>query len=99
MREWVRLSTIVIALAMAPSAWGCAQRYRVGSDSDYKTIFLAEVVGVRLTGYAHGRLEQLRGGEPVRSDGEFGCEADVIPYETLKGKTPSTLSLPLGSGR
>ena len=99
MRALVRLSMIVIALAMAPAAWGCAQRYSVGPDSSYKTIFLAEVVGVRLTGYAHGRLEQLRGGEPVRIDGEFGYEADVIPYETFKGKTPSTLSLRLGSGR
>ena len=99
MRALVRLSTIVLALAMAPSAWGCAQRYRVGPDSDYNTIFLAEVVGVRLTGYAHGRLQQLRGGEAVRIDGEFEYEADVIPYETFKGKTPSTLSLRLGSGR
>jgi hypothetical protein len=99
MRLTLHLSTIVFALAMAPSAWGCAQRYRVGADSAYKTIFLAEVVGVRLTGYAHGRLQQLRGGEPVRIDGDFGYEADVIPYETFKGKTPSTLSLHLGSGR
>lgn len=99
MRAFIRLSTIAFALAMAPSAWGCAQRYRVGSDSEYKTIFLAEVVGVRLTGYAHGHLEQLRGGEPVRIDGNFEYEADVIPYETFKGKTPSTLSLRLGSGR
>lgn len=98
MRAWIGLATTLVALAISPSAWGCAQRYRVGQDSDYKTIFLAEVVGVRLTGYAHGRLQQLRGGEPVRIDGEFEYEADVIPYETFKGKTPSTLTLRLGSG-
>jgi hypothetical protein len=33
MRASIRLSTIVLALAMAPPAWGCTQRYRVGPDS------------------------------------------------------------------
>jgi hypothetical protein len=92
------MSTIVLAFAMAPSAWGCTQLDRPGPDSEYKTIFLAEVVGVHLTGYAHGRLQELRGGEAVRIDGNFEYEADLIPYETFKGKAPSTLSLQLGSG-
>jgi hypothetical protein len=98
MRLTLQLSTIVLALAMAPSAWGCLGPDRPGLDSEYKTIFLAETVGVHLTGYAHGRLQELPGGEAVRIDSGFEYEADLIPHETFKGKTPSTLSLRLGSG-
>jgi hypothetical protein len=98
MHAWIGLAATLVALAMAPTAWGCTQRDRPGPDTDYKTIFLAEVVGVHLTGYAHGRLQELRGGEAVRIDGNFEYEVDLIAYETFKGKTPSTLSLRLGSG-
>lgn len=94
----LRLTAIILALAMAPPSWGCLAPSRPGDDADYKTIILAEVVGVHLTEYAQFRVQEVYDGNSWATDGSLAYEVDLITFETFKGSAGRTLSLRVPSG-
>lgn len=97
----VKPCVVTLLAATSFATWACPSPTRPAADSEYTTILLAEVVGVRLTDYADARLRQLR--EKTRyawgSDASPGYEVEVIPLETLKGPAaPSRLKLQIPGG-
>jgi hypothetical protein len=96
--------SVLAALALgvlAPSiSWACSSPTRPNADSAYKSIVLAEVVGVRLTDYIQARLDQIKEGRPYawQSDGSAGYDVDLIPFETFKGSSDKTISIHVAAG-
>jgi hypothetical protein len=96
----IRLFVIVLFITGWSTAWACPSPTRPASDSEYATIVLAEVIGVRLTDYADARLRQLRERSAYAwaSDASAGYEVEVIPLEVFKGSAPDRLTLQVPSG-
>ena len=94
------LAAMFVGLSMASTGWGCPAPTRPNADSTYKTIVLAEVVGVHLTDYTQARLDQIKEGRAYAwpSDASPGYDVDLIPFETFKGSTDKTMSLRVAAG-
>lgn len=100
MRQSLKLAAITLGVLTVPISWGCPAPTRPNADSTYKTIVLAEVVGVHLTDYTAARLDQMKEGRAYAwpSDASPGYDVDLIAFETFAGSADKTLSLHVAAG-
>jgi hypothetical protein len=80
-------------------AGACLAPTRPLEDAEYETIVLAEVVGVRLTGYAEVRWQEIS--DPnfdFYTDSSLRYEVEVLPVEILKGAASGKVTLSIGDG-
>ena len=100
MNQSLKLTAMTFGLLLATVSWACPAPTRPNADDTYKTIVLAEVVGLYLTDYTRERLEQMKDGRPYTSpsDASPGYDVDLIVFENLKGSAEQTMSLHVTAG-
>lgn len=96
MRNLVLIALLFLNLS---EAGACLAPTRPLEDAEYETIVLAEVVGVRLTGYAEVRWQEISDPEfEFRTDSSLRYEVEVLPVEILKGAASGKITLSIGDG-
>ena len=96
-------NSILVIMALLflnlPEARACLAPDRPRDAAEYKTIVLAEVVGVRLTGYAEVRWQEISDPKfDFYTDSSLGYEVEVLPLEVLKGAASGKVTLSIGGG-
>ena len=80
-------------------AGACMSQTRPLDDAEYQSIVLAEVVAVRLTGYAEVRWQEISDPKfDYSTDSSLGYEVEVLPVQILKGAASGKITLSIGGG-